>query len=126
MRMAAKTRSTGQGDHGASILVTALASFFGVVLIQATAFLLDIFGDDGEGAVAVALYCVAMVFILLSLYVASVVTANTFATIVAGRTKTIALLRLLGGARSGLRFRQRLIELIGAGGGHRHQQRRGQ
>ncbi|MGB2948571.1 MAG: FtsX-like permease family protein [Rhodococcus sp. (in: high G+C Gram-positive bacteria)] len=103
MRMAAKTRSTGQGDHGASILVTALASFFGVVLIQATAFLLDIFGDDGEGAVAVALYCVAMVFILLSLYVASVVTANTFATIVAGRTKTIALLRLLGASGRELR-----------------------
>lgn len=101
--MRAVTGSRGRSDHGASILVTALASFFGVVLIQATAFLLDIFGDDGEGAVAIALYCVAMVFILLALYVASIVTANTFSTIVAGRTKTIALLRLLGASGRELR-----------------------
>ncbi|WP_338890093.1 ABC transporter permease [Rhodococcus sovatensis] len=101
--MRAATGSTARNDHGSSILVTALASFFGVVLIQATAFLLDIFGEDGQGAVAVALYCVAMVFILLALYVASVVTANTFSTIVAGRTKTIALLRLLGASGRELR-----------------------
>ena len=100
--MSALTASR-RSEHGASILVTALASFFGVVLIQATAFLLDIFGDDGQGAVAVALYCVAMVFILLALYAASVVTANTFGTIVAGRTKTIALLRLLGASGRELR-----------------------
>ncbi|GGG16814.1 hypothetical protein GCM10007304_33690 [Rhodococcoides trifolii] len=100
--MRAMTGAT-ERDHGASTLVTAMASFFGVVLIQATAFLLDIFGTDGEGAVAVALYCVAMVFILLALYVAAIVTANTFATIVAGRTKTIALLRLLGASGSDLR-----------------------
>lgn len=102
MRAAVST-GTGRKDHGASILVTALASFFGVVLIQATAFLIDIFGDDVNGPTAIALYCVAMVFILLSLYVASVVTANTFATIVAGRTKTIALLRLLGASGQELR-----------------------
>ncbi|MBY6414740.1 FtsX-like permease family protein [Rhodococcus sp. BP-252] len=101
--MRAMTNSSGRREHGASILVTALASFFGVVLIQATAFLLDIFGDDGEGSVAIALYCVAMVFILLALYVAAVVTANTFGTIVAGRTKTIALLRLLGASGRELR-----------------------
>ncbi|OZC58272.1 ABC transporter permease [Rhodococcus sp. RS1C4] len=101
--MRAATASTPRREHGASILVTALASFFGVVLIQATAFLLDIFGTDGQGAVAVALYSVAMVFVLLALYVASVVTANTFGTIVAGRTKTIALLRLLGASGRELR-----------------------
>jgi putative ABC transport system permease protein len=97
------TTSTTGRDHGASTLVTAMASFFGVALIQATAFLLDIVGTDGEGAVSVALYCVATVFIFLALYVAAIVTANTFATIVAGRTRTIALFRLLGASGAQLR-----------------------
>nr|WP_244634504.1 ABC transporter permease [Frigoribacterium sp. CFBP 8754] len=39
---------------------------------------------------------VAVVVIGIALYVGAVVTANTFATIVAGRTSTIALMRLLG------------------------------
>nr|WP_254281405.1 ABC transporter permease [Frigoribacterium sp. VKM Ac-2836] len=39
---------------------------------------------------------VAAVFVGLALYVGAIVTANTFATVVAGRTPTIALMRLLG------------------------------
>lgn len=58
-------------------------------------------------------------FIIIAVYVGSVVTANTFATIIAGRTRTIALLRLIGSsaraqrrsvAREGL-----AVGLIGAG-----------
>ena len=39
---------------------------------------------------------VATVFIVIAVYVSSVVTANTVATVVAGRTRLIALLRLIG------------------------------
>jgi putative ABC transport system permease protein len=101
--MSVSTSARASREHGASILVTALASFFGVVLIQATAFLVDIFDDGSDSTGVVALYCVALVFIGLALYVAAVVTSNTFATIVAGRTRTIALLRLLGARARDLR-----------------------
>ncbi|KZF06040.1 FtsX-like permease family protein, partial [Rhodococcus sp. EPR-147] len=100
--MSGLTSAQASKEHGASLLVTSLASFFGVVLIQATAFLVDIFGEM-EGAAITALYSVALVFIGLALYVAAVVTSNTFATIVAGRTRTIALLRLLGARARDLR-----------------------
>ena len=39
---------------------------------------------------------VASVFIVIAVYVSSVVTANTVSTVVAGRTRLIALLRLIG------------------------------
>jgi putative ABC transport system permease protein len=39
---------------------------------------------------------VATVFIVIAVYVSSVVTANTVSTVVAGRTRLIALLRLIG------------------------------
>lgn len=103
MRAGALTSADASKEHGASLLVTSLASFFGVVLIQATAFLIDIFGVGDGGGAATAVYSVALVFIGLALYVAAVVTSNTFATIVAGRTRTIALLRLLGARSSDLR-----------------------
>ncbi|KQU46676.1 ABC transporter permease [Rhodococcus sp. Leaf278] len=102
--MSALTSAQASKEHGASIMVTSLASFFGVVLIQATAFLVDIFGGGaGDSAAINALYSVALVFIGVALYVAAVVTSNTFATIVAGRTRTIALLRLLGARSRDLR-----------------------
>ncbi len=46
--------------------------------------------------VALMLSIASVVFIVIALYVGAVVTANSFATIIAGRTRTIALLRLLG------------------------------
>jgi putative ABC transport system permease protein len=67
----------------------------------------------------ILLRILAFVFIVISVYVAAVVTANTFSTIVAGRVRNIALLRLLGStarrergriAREGL-----LVGLIGSG-----------
>lgn len=86
--------------HGASILVAALGSAFGVALLQVTGALAAVIrGDDvtgSSGTVAVLLLILALVFIVIAVYVAAVVTANTFATIVAGRVRSIALLRLLG------------------------------
>lgn len=94
---------TNGHDHGASLLVTSMSAVFGVGLVQATSLLVDVVGADGEGPVTVAVYSVALVFIGLSMYVSSIVIANTFATIVAGRTATIALLRLLGASAKTLR-----------------------
>ncbi len=85
---------------GASILVSALSSAFGVVLLSATAFLAavlraDPFLSERETAIIV-LAILSWLLIGVAVYVAAIVTANTFATVVAGRTRRIALLRLIG------------------------------
>ena len=112
-------------DHGASILVAGLSSAFGVALLQVTgALTAAIQGDDVTGSsrtVALMLTIVAGVFIVIAVYVGSIVTANTFATIVAGRARTIALLRLIGSSASAQRrvvAREGLVVgVIGALGG---------
>jgi len=90
----------GLRGHGASILVAALGSAFGVALLQVTgALAAALRADDVTGSsntVALLLRIVAFVFIVIAVYVAAVVTANTFSTIVAGRVRSIALMRLLG------------------------------
>ena len=109
-------------EHVPSILVAGLSATFGVSLLQGTDALAMIIDDDStfgaSTAVAVALASVALVFIAIATYVGAVVTANTFATIIAGRTRTIALMRLIGAsarsqrqsvAREGL-----LVGVIGA------------
>ncbi|UYO96414.1 ABC transporter permease [Microbacterium sp. M28] len=107
---------------GASILVAGLASAFGVVLVEATAYIGTMLkadpyiGDSGTLAVVVAILTVLLIGV--ALYVAAIVTANTFSTIIAGRTRRIALMRLIGAtarsqraevARQGL-----VVGLIGA------------
>jgi putative ABC transport system permease protein len=86
-------------EHAASILVATLSSTFGVALLLVTDDLVSYIHHSQAGetaAVQVALRIVAFVFIAIALYTGSVVTSNTFATIIAGRTRTIALLRLIG------------------------------
>jgi putative ABC transport system permease protein len=86
-------------EHTASILVAALSSTFGVVFLLVTGDLatyIQHFQAGNVAAVHLILSFIAWVFLLIALYTAAVVTANTFATVIAGRTKTIALLRLLG------------------------------
>ena len=107
---------------GASVLVAGLASAFGVVLVEATAYIGVMLqsdpyiGDSGTLAVVVAILTVLLIGV--ALYVAAIVTANTFSTIIAGRTRRIALMRLIGAtARSqrGEVARQGLVVgLIGA------------
>lgn len=86
-------------EHRASILVAALSSAFGVALLACTNVLNAYigstrFGDSASAQLAVAV--VAAVFFVIAVYVGAIVTTNTFATIIAGRTRTIALLRLIG------------------------------
>jgi putative ABC transport system permease protein len=94
------SRGLAVKGHGASILVAALGSAFGVALLQITGALTAIIEQDdvtgSSNTVALMLRVLAFVFIVISVYVAAVVTANTFSTIVAGRVRSIALLRLLG------------------------------
>lgn len=89
-------------DHASSILVAALSSAFGVALLQLTnnlATALALNDEFGHWAgFRLALNVLAFVFIVISVYVGSIVTANTFATVIAGRTRTIALVRLIGGS----------------------------
>jgi putative ABC transport system permease protein len=94
----------GAQEHIPSILVASLSTAFGVCLLQVTAALTSIVRADrtmgGSERVGTMLTIVAMVFIVIAIYVGAIVTANTFATIIAGRTRTIALLRLLGSSAS--------------------------
>ena len=88
-------------EHRSSILVAALSSAFGVALLQITSVLSTVIkADDVTGSsgatVPLLLGLVATVFMVIAIYVGAIVTANTFATIVAGRTRTIALYRLIG------------------------------
>lgn len=82
------------------MLVAALASAFGVVLVEATAYIGVMLksdpyiGDSDTLAVVVSILTVLLVGV--ALYVAAIVTANTFSTIIAGRTRRIALMRLIG------------------------------
>ncbi len=98
--MAAGSTSTGLREHASSIVVALLSSAFGVALLQVTGVLGDAIMADpvtgASGTVGVMLAVLAWVFIVIAIYVGSIVTANTFATIVAGRARTIALLRLIG------------------------------
>jgi putative ABC transport system permease protein len=117
--MARSSTAPSLKDHGSSILVAGLSSAFGVALLQVTGALAEsIRQDDVAGSsqtVALMLGLVASVFIVIAVYVGAIVTANTFATIVAGRARTIALLRLIGSsARTQRRQIAREGLLVGA------------
>ena len=107
---------TRQNDHagrGASVLVAGLASAFGVVLLQVTSMIGTIVSASGMtdvGAVRTALDLVAFLFIAIAVYVSAIVTTNTVATIIAGRTRTIALMRLIG---SSARAQRRVVATDG-------------
>ena len=85
-------------EHAPSILVAGLSSAFGVSLISITGVLTEIIldADLNSDTLTFILSFIAAVFIVIALYVGALVTANTFATIIAGRVRTIALLRLIG------------------------------
>lgn len=97
---ASRTSWLRERGMGASILVATISSAFGAVLLSATGYLAAILRADpyiGSSAVlAVVLVVLTVILTGVAVYVASIVTANTFSTVVAGRTRRIALLRLIG------------------------------
>ena len=95
-------------EHASTIVVSALSSLFAVTLILFTGILtaaIDPAVIEGSGTFRLVLIMVAAIFILIALYVGAIVTANTFSTIIAGRTRTIALLRLIGATSARVRAR---------------------
>ncbi|WZH37473.1 MAG: FtsX-like permease family protein [Microbacterium enclense] len=101
---------------GATILVGAISTAFGVILLSVTEYLAaniraqPILGDRED--VQITLAIATSLLVGLSIYVGAIVTTNTFATVVAGRTRRIALLRLLGSSarrERGVLARQGLI-----------------
>ena len=94
---------------GASILVAAISTVFGVVLIATTDFLAAMLRADpyigDSGTLAFILGFLTLLLVALAVYVAGIVTANTFATVVAGRARQIALLRLIGASARSQRAR---------------------
>lgn len=112
-------RFTGQArDHASTLVVAALSSAFGVVLLQATGIITTTVSSDVVGeseSVRLALSIVTTVFTVIAFYVGAIVTANTFSTIIAGRVRQIALLRLIG-AKAGTVRRSVAAEglLVGA------------
>ncbi|WP_448263455.1 FtsX-like permease family protein [Microbacterium aurum] len=85
---------------GATVLVAGISAAFGVLLLSATGYLGAWISADpyvGGGDTATIIIGILSVLLIgVAIYVAAIVTANTFATIVAGRTRRIALLRLIG------------------------------
>lgn len=92
-----------------SILVAAISSGFGTLLIATTTFigvwlLADPYLGGRETVVAVVAILSALL-VAVAMFVAAIVTTNTFATIVAGRTRQIALMRLIGASARAERAR---------------------
>jgi putative ABC transport system permease protein len=86
-------------EYRATILVAALSGAFGALLLQGTVLLTALIAGDSIGekeSVQVALGLVAVVFFAIAIFVGGIVTANTVGTVIAGRTRDIALLRLVG------------------------------
>ncbi len=85
---------------GATVLVAAISTAFGVLLLSATGYIGAWLAADptlgGSDTVTAIIGVLSVLLVGVAVYVASIVTANTFATIIAGRTRAIALLRLIG------------------------------
>jgi putative ABC transport system permease protein len=85
---------------GASVLVAALSASFGVLLVTTTGYIGALLRNDpyigGSETLAAVVAMLSVLLTAVAMYVAAVVTANTFSTIVAGRIRRIALMRLIG------------------------------
>jgi putative ABC transport system permease protein len=85
-------------------LVAGLCGTYAATLIMTSTVLTTVSSSpDGGAAAAVFLSIVAGVFILIALYVGAVVIVNAVDTVVSGRLRHIALLRLLGSSGRDLR-----------------------
>ena len=99
-------------------LVAAMCGFYAsVLLIGSNVLTVDAAHAGGESAVGVLFGSVAAVFILIAIYVAAIVITNGVDTVIAGRLRQIAVLRLLGAdARSVRAAVVRGTTVVAAGG----------
>ncbi|WP_374940945.1 FtsX-like permease family protein [Microbacterium sp. zg.Y1084] len=110
---------------GATVLVSGISAGFGVALLTATGYIATVlradpfFGDSETLAAVIGILSVLLAGV--AVYVGAMVTANTFATIVAGRTRRIALMRLIGASarsqRAEVAGQGLVVGAIGAFGG---------
>lgn len=102
-------------------VVAALAGGYAAVLIVVAATASRLAAGENGARLGLMLAAVATVFILIALYVSAVVMTNAVATVLAGRLRALALLRLLGADAQHLRaqiVRQAgTVALAGAVGG---------
>lgn len=108
-------------EYRATVLVAALSGAFGALLLQGTVLLTALVSGDSVGSkdsTQLALGLVAIVFFAIAIFVGGIVTANTVGTVIAGRTRDIALLRLVGADARRLRARTAIdgivVGLVGA------------
>lgn len=95
-------------EYRATVLVAALSGAFGSLLLQGSVLLSVLVSGDSIGqkeSAQLALGLVAVVFFAIAIFVGGIVTANTVGTVIAGRTRDIALLRLVGADARRLRTR---------------------
>lgn len=115
-------------EYGSALTVTALSALFGAALMTAQRALVVVMGadqPDASQATRQALTVSAWVFLGIALFIGAIVVVNTFSTIIAGRAKRLALLRLLGASGRSLRrssLREGLLvgvtgALVGTAGG---------
>ncbi|GAB2976004.1 ABC transporter permease [Frigoribacterium salinisoli] len=93
-------------EFSSSVLVAALGSAFGAVMLICSSVLASWVNASGGGEIEQLqelLDFISYVFLGLALYVAAIVTANTCSTVIAGRTRVLALQRLLGAPAGRLR-----------------------
>ena len=122
-RVRDRRRADAPAGRASGVAVTALAATFGVALLHAAGLIAAAVGADavtgGSDTVAVLLQLTGLVFAVVSVYASAVVTTNTFAVVVAGRVRLIALRRLLGSTAAAERravAREGLVTgLVGAG-----------
>lgn len=99
-------RTGSRQGGGAIITVAALSAAFGGVLVMVIADMVAAFeaaGLDGIAQAATTLGVVGVVFFGIAVFVGGIVTSNAVSTVIAGRTREIALLRLLGASGRSLR-----------------------
>ena len=103
-------------DLGTVGLVAGLCGAYAGVLVTASS-LMQALATQGGGAAGILLAVVSTVFILIALYVSAVVIVNAVDTVVAGRLRQVALLRLLGARSAALRASvMRLSGVVGTAG----------
>lgn len=107
-----RRRSSGRSplslrDDRATLGVAALSTGLGTLVVTGSAAaerVVELGERTGQSAtVAMILPVVAWVFVGIALYVSAVVASNTCATVIAGRTRSLALQRVLGATGAQLR-----------------------
>lgn len=95
------------GDDRATVGVAALSAGLGTLVVTGSAAaerIVELGERTGQSStVAMILPVVAWVFVGIALYVSAVVASNTCATVIAGRTRHLALQRVLGATGTQLR-----------------------